>query len=65
MKTHSNTGLGTRSQDEFFAMTGNEAPLSEPMSMMNTEAILRWKNVSAPPPVPQLRSVVDMTRLGK
>jgi len=58
LKTHSNMGLGICSQVERFARTGNRAPLVEPMSIMNIEAILRRKDVSAPPPEPQLRSVV-------
>ena len=53
MKTNSNIGLGTFSQLDRFARTGNKAPDVEPTSIMNTEAILRPKDESSPPPEPQ------------
>ena len=39
-KTNSNIGLGTCSQEERFARTGNKAPDIEVTSITNTEAIL-------------------------
>ena len=53
MKTNSNIGFGTFSQVDRFARTGNKAPDVEPTSIMNTEAILRPKDESSPPPEPQ------------
>ena len=63
-KTNSNIGLGTFSQLDRFARTGNKAPLVEPTSIMNTEAILRPKDESSPPLEPQL-TASDITRGGK
>ena len=51
--TNSNIGLGTCSQLDRFARTGNKAPDIEPTRIMNTEAILRPKAESSPPPEPQ------------
>jgi hypothetical protein len=61
---NSNIGLGTCSQLDRFARTGNRAPVVEPTSIMNTEAILRPKDESSPPPEPQSRAS-DITRGGK
>ena len=53
LRTNSNTSLGTCSHLDRFARTGNKAPAIEPTSIMNTEAILRPKDESSPPPEPQ------------
>lgn len=64
LRTNSNIGLGTCSQVDRFARTGNKAPAIEPTSIMNTEAILRPKDVSSPPPEPQsTASVEDIARV--
>ena len=59
LKTNSNTGLGTRSQVDRFARTGNKAPDIEVASIMNTEPTLRPNESSAPPPEPQLTASVE------
>jgi hypothetical protein len=61
-KTNSNIGFGTFSQLDRFARTGTRAPLVEPTSIMNTEAILRRKDESSPPPEPQ-STAADITRV--
>jgi hypothetical protein len=61
LKTNSNTGLGTRSQVDRLARTGNKAPLIEVASIMKTEATLIPKDLSDPPPEPQsIPSMVDI-----
>ena len=62
LRTNSNTGLGTCSQLDRFARTGNKAPAIEPTSIMNTEPILRPKDESSPPPEPQA-TASDMARV--
>ena len=62
-RTNSNTGLGTCSQVDRFARTGNKAPIIEPTSIMNTEAILRPKDESSPPPEPQ-STAADIASVG-
>lgn len=52
--THSNTPLGTCSQVERWANTGKRAPLSDPVRMMNMDAIRSPRKSSAPPPLAQL-----------
>ena len=59
-RTNSNMGLGTFSQLDRFARTGNKAPDVEPTSIMNTEAILRPKDESSPPPEPH-STAADIT----
>jgi hypothetical protein len=57
--TNSNIGLGTCSQVDRFARTGNKAPDIEPTSIMNTEAILRPREELSPPPEPQSTASVE------
>ena len=61
-RTNSNIGLGTCSQLDRFARTGNKAPVIEPTSIMNTEPILRPKDESSPPPEPQ-ETASDIARV--
>ena len=62
LRTNSNIGLGTCSQLDLFARTGNKAPNIEPTSIMNTEATLRPRDESSPPPEPQ-SSVLDIAKV--
>lgn len=64
LETNSNTGLGTRSQVDRFARTGNAAPNIEVASIINIEPTLRPKETFDPAPEPQLMpSTVDIVKV--